>query len=85
VILQFLTLRTSLTCASVYVAFLAVDGDSLADEVDVRECVVEADGCDSLPLAFDVDAEAFEDDCASVLIMASNLIASGVEERLMDF
>lgn len=83
-ILQFLTLRTSFTCASVYVAFFAVD-DSLADEVAVRECVVEADECDSLPVDFDVDAEVLEDDSASALIMASNLIASGVEERLMDF
>lgn len=84
-ILQFLTLRTSLTCASVYVAFLVVDEDSLADEAGLREWVVEADEWDSLPLAFDVDGEAFAEESASSLMISNNLTASAVEKRLIDF
>jgi hypothetical protein len=68
----------------VYVAFFAVEG-SREDEAAVRECVVEAEECDSLPVAFDVDVEAVEEDSASVLIISSNLTASGVEKRLIDF
>lgn len=81
-ILQFLTLRTSLTCASVYVAFLVPDEGSPSEDEGApgpRECVVEAEGCDSAPLAFEVEAEASEEDSASALMRASSLTASGVE------